>query len=177
MRIISGKYRGLQIPMPSKGQIRPTTDRSREALFNILVHRYDFEDIQVLDLFGGSGAVAIEFSSRGALNVDCVEMNARVVGSLKAFISKSNIDAVNVLQADAFKYINSSPKRYDLIFADPPYHLAKVPQIPALVIESPLLEPRGVFILEHEKGIQFPETAIPFEQRAYGQSVFSFFSK
>ena len=176
MRIISGKYRSIQIPMPKGGTIRPTTDRAREGLFNVLSNRFDFEDIRVLDLFAGSGSVSVEFASRGAEDIIAVEKNARVVKQLKSFTAKIGIDEIKYVISDVDRFLSRYDKDpFDLVFADPPYMMPELPELPHKVLTSGILKPGGSFILEHHKGTKWTSVQ-PSEQREYGQSVFSFFS-
>jgi 16S rRNA (guanine(966)-N(2))-methyltransferase RsmD len=175
VRIISGKYKGLQIPMPSKGNIRPTTDRCREALFNVLIHRYHFDQLRVLDLFAGSGAMSIEFASRGAKEVDAVEQNFQVGRQVSNFLKEHKIAEVHMHQADAYKFVERVSHPYQLIFADPPYADAHIAQLLSSILDGKILSDDGLLIVEHAPNIQWPR--VPVEQRVYGQSVFSFFSK
>lgn len=176
MRIVGGTYKGLRVGMPKAGTIRPTTDRSREALFNILSHRFDIEGTRVLDLFGGSGIISMEFASRGAEEVICVEKNRKVALSIITELDRLGIEGVKVKTADALRFIRNSTDSYDFIFADPPYHLPVVAGLPDLIMKSKLLKSSGIFILEHESNVQ-PSDHMLLERRAYGQSVFSIYSQ
>ncbi len=132
--------------------------------------------MSVLDLFGGSGAMSIEFASRGVKHVDCVELNSRVCKSLRELLKQHHINEVDIVQKDVLKFIQNRGQSYDIIFADPPYQLNVVSQMPDLILKSDCLKDGGMFILEHEKNIQFPQEIL-HDQRVYGQSVFSFFTK
>lgn len=176
MRIISGKYRGLIVPMPAHGNIRPTTDRAREALFNILSHSTDLSSCRVLDLFAGSGAVSVEFASRGAAEVVCVEKNPATFRDIHNFLKLKSIEEVRPIRADAIQYLKTTKEQFDLIFADPPYADSSVSALPQLILESDALRDGGIFILEHESKL-IPEHPAKYETRNYGQSVFSFFRK
>ena len=102
MRIISGKLKGKQIKIPKNIKVRPTTDKSKEALFNILVNRYDFEEIKVLDLFSGTGSMSFEFSSRGVKTVYSVDKNYSSTKFIKNFSDENNLN-INVLKRVIFK--------------------------------------------------------------------------
>jgi 16S rRNA (guanine(966)-N(2))-methyltransferase RsmD len=174
MRVISGRYRGLVIPMPKKGTIRPTTDRSKEALFSIIQSRYTIEELEVLDLFTGSASVALEFASREAKHVTSVELNRRVQQQNIQFAKSKNIEGLTFIVSDVFRFLKKSGVTYDLIFADPPYHLPRIKDLPDLVADNKLLNPGGTLIIEHHSSLQWEHQNL-METRAYGQSVFSFF--
>ncbi len=174
MRIIAGQYKGLTIPLPKGGDIRPTTDRAKEALFSILIHRYDFTDISVLDLFAGSGNVGFEFASRGCPSVISVEKNKRVSKQAQTFANDKGISEVHFTSSDVFGYLKRCDTAFDIIFADPPYHLPTITSLPEIIQDRKLLKPGGLLIVEHESKLQWNN---PFlvESRTYGQSVFSMF--
>ena len=174
MRIIAGKHKGLTIPLPKGGDIRPTTDRAKEALFSILSSRYDFDNITVLDLFAGSGNIGYEFISRGCARVTAVEKNRRVVKQNQAFTVLRDISNIRFQCMDAFQFLKTSSETYDIIFADPPYHLKTLLTIPDHVKESKVLKPNGLLVVEHESNLTWNTTDL-VESRKYGQSVFSLF--
>ena len=174
MRIIAGKYKGLSIPLPKGGDIRPTTDRAKEALFSILTHSYDFDSIRVLDLFSGSGNVSFEFASRGCLAVQAVEKNKRVAKQAQLFARNKDISEIKFNSADVFGFIKRCDETFDIIFADPPYHLHSITNLPDLINEKGLLNPEGILIIEHESKLQWNSPFLS-ETRPYGQSVFSMF--
>lgn len=174
MRIIAGKHRGLPIPMPKGGEIRPTTDRAKEALFSILSGRYDFEEIAVLDLFAGSGNVGFEFVSRGCKDVLSIEKNRKVAMQAQSFSSAKNIEHIKFQSMDAFQFIKKCTRTFDVIFADPPYHLNSITTLPEAISHYQLLNPAGLLIIEHESTLQWNEKHV-VETRKYGQSVFSMF--
>lgn len=177
MRIISGKYKSRRIQLPSNFKARPTTDMARESLFNILNNRIDWESTSALDLFSGTGCIAIEFVSRGCPHVISVETDSRN----HAFIQKikEQLDAKELLaiKSNAFSYIKSCKQTFDLIFADPPYDLKNLESIPSKIFEHELLNEDGIFILEHSKKNTFTEHPFFKEERKYGSVHFSFFEK
>ena len=177
MRIISGKYKSRRIQLPSNFKARPTTDMARESLFNILNNIIDWENTSALDLFSGTGSIAIEFVSRGCPHVISVESDARN----HAFIQKlkEQLDAKELLtiKANAFSFIKSCNQTFDIIFADPPYDLKDLESIPSKIFEHELLNDDGVFILEHSKKNTFTEHPFFTEERKYGSVHFSFFEK
>ncbi|MEY5069564.1 MAG: rRNA ((966)-N(2))-methyltransferase RsmD [Bacteroidota bacterium] len=175
MRIIGGRLKALRIQAPQNLPVRPTTDLAKEALFNILNHQLDFEHIEVLDLFSGTGNISIEFASRGAVKVVSVDRNKGCIQFLKSMIEKHQLKQIKTQFADVFKFLQLETDAFDLIFADPPYDLPALQQIPDLVFERNLVKPGGYLIVEHPS---MKKLTHPFltEQRVYGSSSFSFFS-
>jgi 16S rRNA (guanine(966)-N(2))-methyltransferase RsmD len=175
MRIISGLYKGRRISAPSNITARPTTDFAKEGLFNLLNNRIDFEDIDVLDLFAGTGGIGVEFVSRGARSVTSVEQNERHCSFIRKVCAELKIDTLALVKLDVFKYIATCHIQYDMIFADPPYELDKIDEIPILIFSHQLLKPDGLFVLEHSAKSNF-ESHPNFEShRNYGNVNFSFF--
>jgi 16S rRNA (guanine966-N2)-methyltransferase len=177
LRIISGKYRGKRIPVSKHFVSRPTTDFAKENLFNILSNYFDFEEISVLDLFAGTGSISYEFASRGCGDIDLVDADYRACVFINKVISVLNTDAINLIQADAFKYIRNCVRAYDIIFADPPYDLPQLENIPSLIFENDLLKGDGWFIFEHSRRQDFSALPECFDKRVYGGVNFSFFKK
>jgi 16S rRNA (guanine966-N2)-methyltransferase len=123
IRIISGNLKGRFIPVPDSRLIRPTMDRVRETLFNLLNNRIDFNGIDVLDLYSGSGSFGLECISRGAKHVTFVEKNFQIYKNLLENIKLLSVDdKCTVMKTSALDFLkNEQDKKYDLIFADPPY--------------------------------------------------------
>ncbi len=123
MRIISGELKGRLIKVPDSKLIRPTTDRVRETFFNLLNNRISFEDINVLDLYSGSGSLGLECLSRGASSVDFVEKNYAISKNLQENIDSLNLAVKSkIYRMEAVKFTSlSNHKEYDLIIADPPF--------------------------------------------------------
>jgi 16S rRNA (guanine(966)-N(2))-methyltransferase RsmD len=175
LRIISGKYRGRRINPPAGFSARPTTDYARESLFNILNNRIDFETVEVLDLFSGTGSVSYEFASRGAKTVHLVEKDARNIAFIRRMCDEMKLTAIKPLHVDVKAYLRACHYKYDIVFADPPYDLNWLEEIPAMVIKASILNEDGFFILEHPKSIRFEGQPGFFEHRDYGSVNFSFF--
>ena len=178
MRIISGTHRGRKITPPRNLPVRPTTDRAKEALFNILANRLDLEDTRVLDLFAGTGNMSFEFASRGSVDVTSVDLHHGCV----QFIGKKAEEWELPIQArrmDVFKYLESDSGKYDLIFADPPYDLTPedFESLHRLVFGGGLLTETGMLILEHSSRSDLSHLPYFQEVRTYGNSKFSFFEK
>ena len=175
MRIIGGRYRGRRINPPSNFRARPTTDFAREGLFNILNNRIDFESVIVLDLFSGTGSISYEFASRGAEAVHLVEKDMRHISGIKKILKELDLENVKPIHIDVRAYLKTCSVKYDIVFADPPYELKWLKELPDLVTEAGILKEDGFFILEHPRDISFANHRLFFEHRNYGGVNFSFF--
>jgi 16S rRNA (guanine966-N2)-methyltransferase len=175
LRIIGGKYKGRRIDPPVNFKARPTTDFAREGLFNILNNRVDFESIIVLDLFSGTGSISYEFASRGAVSVHLVEKDPRHVSGIKRIIKDLGFENIKTIHIDVKAFLKTCSIKYDVVFADPPYELPWLKDIPDLVIQAGILNENGFFVLEHPRSISFTNHEFFFEHRNYGGVNFSFF--
>ena len=175
MRIIGGRYSGRRINPPSNFKARPTTDFAREGLFNILNNRIHFESVIVLDLFSGTGSISYEFASRGAEAVHLVEKDIRHISGIKKILKELDLDNVKPIHIDVRTYLKACLIKYDIVFADPPYELAWLKELPDLVTEAGILKEDGFLILEHPRDISFANHKLFFEHRNYGGVNFSFF--
>ena len=203
MRVTGGELKGRQLLPGFANHVRPSTDRVRESLFNSLQNQIHLSDTKVLDLFSGSGIIALEFLSRYTASVTSVDLDKKNITYQKnirqewripheklSLKSKLNADESNltptsssiavgnweIIMADIWKYIPKVTDTYDVIFADPPYHMPNVQQLPSLLI--PLLNPQNpdaVLLFEHKPQLQFPSTTIPQSVKDYGSSIISFF--
>ncbi|MCH2198814.1 MAG: 16S rRNA (guanine(966)-N(2))-methyltransferase RsmD [Flavobacteriales bacterium] len=176
MRIIGGRLKGRKISTSSKFKGRPTTDFGRESLFNILRNRVDLTEMHVLDLFSGTGAMSLEAASHGALSVTSVEMNRPSAMSIRKNMNDLGIENGMVVTGDVFKFIKKAPRQYDLIIADPPFALERLPKLPEFIQKTNLLAPDGLFVLEHGPEHHFDEAEGFEEERRYGHVHFSFFT-
>ena len=176
MRIISGKYKGRRIIPPSGFKARPTTDFAREGLFNILNNRVDFEEIIVLDLFSGTGSISYEFASRGVREIHLVEKDVKHIAGIRRIIKDIGFDNIRPIHIDVKAYLKTCRVKYDIVFADPPYELGWLKEIPDLVTGSGVMKDDGFFILEHPRDMSFTDNKSFFEHRNYGGVNFSFFS-
>jgi 16S rRNA (guanine(966)-N(2))-methyltransferase RsmD len=149
---------------------------AREGLFNILNNILDYSDLSVLDLFAGTGSISYEFASRGARVVHAVEINPKHASFIRNTALKLGLDSIEVFRADSRRFTGKTINSYELIFADPPYKLPWLKDIPDLVMNSHCLEPGGLFILEHPEAYNFTANQYFSEHRKYGSVNFSFFS-
>lgn len=179
MRIIGGKFRGRRFNPPADNwPTRPTTDVSKEALFNILQNTYNFENIKVLDLFCGTGNHTYEHVSRGCLDVTCVDQHGPCIAFVKKTIQELGIEKeVKPVRADAFSFIAQCGEKYDYIFAGPPYGLATMDKLPDLIFAHNMLVPGGWFVLEHNPTHEYRSHPRYLQERKYGQTIFSFFEE
>jgi 16S rRNA (guanine(966)-N(2))-methyltransferase RsmD len=176
LRIIGGRYKGRRINPPSNFRARPTTDFAREGLFNILNNRVDFESINVLDLFSGTGSISYEFASRGASTVHLVEKDLRHISGIRKILKELDLQNVRPIHIDVKAYLKTCSAKYDVVFADPPYELSWLKELPDLVTQAGVIKDDGFFILEHPRGISFASHKLFFEHRNYGGVNFSFFN-
>ena len=177
MRIISGKYRGRAINPPKNLRARPTTDFAKENLFNVLTNLVDFEACDVLDLFAGTGSMSYEFASRGARSVTSVEINAVHYNFIRNTARELGADNIYPVKANAFLYLRSCPKQFDVVFSDAPYDLEGLEEIVPLVLDSDILREEGIFIFEHSDKYDFSSHKYFWQLRSYGSVQFSMFRK
>ena len=176
MRIISGTLRGRRIEPKEELPVRPTTDMARESLFNILNNYVDYEDCAVMDLFAGTGAVSLEFVSRGAKEVTAVEINPKCVDFIRKTAERFGVENMHVVRADVFDLLKRAYKKFDIVFADPPYSSPDLPNLPDLVFEKNILTDDGIFILEHPQEHYFENHPHFWQHRKYGKVNFTFFA-
>ena len=161
--------------MPRTFSARPTTDFAKESLFNILANRIDLEDATALDLFAGTGSISIELASRGCSKVVSVEKDPAHYNFICKVVESVKTDRMLPIKADVFKYITTCKTQFDFIFADPPYQLENIPEIPELVFGNDLLAPDGIFVLEHGSKNNFSNHPRFTDMKRYGSVHFSFF--
>lgn len=179
MRIIGGKYKHRRFDVPHTFKARPTTDFAKEGLFNILHNNYvDFDSApSALDLFAGTGSIGVEFVSRGCGKVVSVEKDFSHCKFLYKVAKELNDRAWIPVNSDVFKFVQRCSDKFDVIFADPPYALENLADIPRLVFEADILADDGVFVLEHGKTNDFSKFPYFVAMRKYGAVHFSFFQK
>lgn len=176
MRVVTGKYKGRHFEVPRSFKARPTTDFAKENLFNVLQGYIDFDSApSALDLFAGTGSITLELLSRGCSRVVSIERDPLHYGFIRSFLEKLQDRAACPLRADVFHFVAKCREQFDFVFADPPYALPELEQLPELVLSRQLLKPDGLFVLEHGKQQDFSAHPCFVEHRAYGSVNFSFF--
>ncbi|WP_395053029.1 RsmD family RNA methyltransferase [Flavobacterium sp.] len=176
MRIISGKFKGRRISPPRNLPVRPTTDMSKEALFNVLNNHFNFDELRILDLFTGTGNISFEFGSRGSKPITSVDADFGCIKFIKQTADEFEFD-ITAIKSDVFKFLEKHKASYDIIFADPPYNIdqKEFEKIVGLVFENELLDEGGMMVIEHSKHTKLNHLTNYSFQKNYGGSVFSFF--
>ena len=175
MRIITGQYKGWHFDVPRTFKARPTTDFAKENIFNVINGYIDLDGATALDLFAGTGSISLEMLSRGCTPVVSIEADRDHAAFIRQCMQKLAVTDNVLIRGDVFRFIKSCRQQFDFIFADPPYALAELPSIPALVFERGLLKPGGIFVFEHGKKNDFSADPHFVEHRAYGSVNFSIF--
>jgi 16S rRNA (guanine(966)-N(2))-methyltransferase RsmD len=183
MRVIAGKYRSRNIESLPGNETRPTYDRLKETLFNILQSAGVIEGATFLDLFAGTGSVGIEALSRGAERVVFVESNRKAANLIRSNLKSLNIDeGADVFQeevADALPMLMNAAEQFDIVFLDPPYALAgEYGRSLRLLSTGSLLKPHSLVIAEHDKRFEPGEDHSPlkrYRRLDQGDSALSFY--
>ncbi len=179
MRIISGTARGRRLKEPSGREIRPTTDKVKESIFNIL--QFDLEGRRVLDLFAGTGQLGIEALSRGAASAVFVEKNPKALALVRENLQLSGLgEGAEVYQADALVYLSHNPGKFDVLLLDPPYDEGILDQALKLVFQFDILKPNGIILCESREKQMLPEPEGPYSlyrQYRYGQIKLTVFTR
>ncbi len=178
MRIIGGKHKGRKLHPPRGLKARPTMDITKESLFNALKSRFFFDEIDVLDLFAGTGNISLEFASRDAAHITAVDRQPAAVRFIRKTAEEWELP-VDVIQADVFDFLRQPAYRhFDVIYADPPYGLEQsdFERLINLVFENQWLAPEGLLVVEHHRTMRFDRHPRYVRSRRYGQSVLSFFA-
>ncbi|WP_315253639.1 16S rRNA (guanine(966)-N(2))-methyltransferase RsmD [Segatella oulorum] len=175
MRIITGRYKGRHFDIPRTFKARPTTDFAKENIFNVLQGYTNFDGKTALDLFAGTGSISLELASRGCQQVVSVEADRDHAAFIRQCFAKLGADNQLLIRGDVFKFLKTYRQSFDFIFADPPYALRELAQIPDLILESTLLRPDGLLVFEHGKDHDFSQHPRFVEHRQYGSVNFSIF--
>lgn len=177
MRIIGGKFKGRRFTPPAKNwPTRPTTDFAKEGLFNMLQNLLDIEELEMLDLFGGTGSHCYEFISRGCSKATYVDKFGPAVKFVKKTAETLDIaDELRIVHMDVAKFIGQCQESFDYIFAGPPYGLPWLDDIPDMILSQHLLKPNGLLVLEHNPNHNFEQHPAFVQSRNYGTTIFSFF--
>ena len=175
LRIIAGKYRSRILEQPPLSITRPTIDRAREALFNIIQN--NIENSVVLDCFAGSGAFCFEAVSRGATKAIAIEKNPIAFAIIQKNLEKLNINNMEVKNMDSLNYLEHAKNiQFDFIYLDPPYKLDVLKQCLDLIAKNQLLKKYGKIIIETNIGttLDTPNELIIIDERIYGKTKFIF---
>ena len=176
IRIISGIHKGRRISAPKSLPVRPTTDRAKEALFNILGHEVYWPESSVLDLFSGTGNLSYECASRGCHHVVAVDAHAGCVKFIEQTSGVLEIP-VTVFKRDVTAFLKRCTESYTLVFADPPYDFSQeeLSEIVSLCFKRDLVKEDGILIVEHSTKRDLGELEHFDSARKYGSTIFSFF--
>lgn len=176
MRIVSGIYGRRRFDVPSTFSARPTTDFAKENLFNVIGNLIDLEGLDALDLFAGTGSISFELLSRECRMVTAVEKNNAHAAFIAKVAAELKTNSLHLIRGDAFRFLQTAPANsFDFIFADPPYALKELPEVPGLIFERGLLREGGMFVMEHPKTNDFSELPYFNQRRVYGSVNFSIF--
>lgn len=177
MRIISGTLKGLRFSPPKNLPVRPTTDLAKESLFNILINRFTFDELKVLDLFCGTGNISFEFASRGCKDITAVDKHTACLNFIRQTAEKLKIEGLKTYRSDVSQFLELANEPFDIIFADPPYDMKNISSVAEVIFEKGLLKKNGWLIIEHASLVRLGEHPNFKEIRRYGQSSFSIFEQ
>lgn len=176
MRIIGGEHGGRRINPPAKmPYTRPTTDVAKEGLFNIIENNLEIEGLRTLDIFGGTGSISYELSSRGARDCTIVEKDPAMYAFIKKTAEMLQLENFKVVKMEVFKFLDQCTEQFDFIFAGPPYALNTIDELPKKIVEKQLLRPNGWFVLEHTPRNNYEQYPQFVTARNYGTTIFSIF--
>ena len=180
MRVVGGRLKGRNLASPSSREIRPTADRLRESLFNILIHAYDdpIRDARVLDLFAGTGALGIEAISRGAAFALFVDNGTEARALLRNNVEALGLGGMTkVFRRDATNLGTAHPvEPFSLVLLDPPYHMKLAEKALASLRDGGWLKPNALLVVEEAKAAEFvaPAGFEELERRVYDDTEFVF---
>ena len=178
MRIISGNKKSIVINAPKNLPVRPTTDKVKESLFNIIQNKFELNKCRILDIFSGTGNISYEFASRGCNDILSVDNNLNCIRFINKTAKKLEIK-VRTKKIDYLSFLKNNNEKFNIIFADPPYRflLKDYLEIINIVRDSGILEKDGELIIEHRSNISFIDNVKEVDERNYGSSSLSFFKK
>jgi len=174
MRIIAGDFRGRPLTSVRDLSVRPTTDRAKQTIFDILTSRISFNGLKVLDLFAGSGSLGLEAISRGVKNVTFIEKSRKSLAALEKNVASLGCKSqCLVYQADVFWYLKNMKQAYDLVFADPPYKLDNIGVLPNAIYDSGAVSNGSYLVMEHsrESVIDLDEQKYEILKKPFGQTT------
>ncbi len=180
MRVIAGTARGRRLKELQGMDTRPTTDKVKESLFNII--QFEIQDRKVLDLFGGTGQLGIEALSRGSRHCTFVEMRRDALALLKENLKTVNLqDQARVVQGDAIAFLTSCKEKFDVILLDPPYHTDLMDRAVESILRFDILAEHGIMVCETAADRELPplpeELFEPGRSYRYGQIKLSIFRR
>ena len=161
MRVITGSARGCRLKELEGMETRPTTDRVKEGLFNII--QFDIEGRKILDLFAGTGQLGIECLSRGAVSAVFVDRRADAVKLIRDNLKATNLtDRGRVIPGDSMEYLKTIRETFDIIFLDPPYEAGLLEPAIAHIAKFDILSPHGIIVAEHPANMVLPALSAPY---------------
>lgn len=176
-RVVAGTFKGRRLRTPPGEATRPTSDRVRESLFASLTSYFGgLDDLRVLDLFAGSGAIGIEAVSRGAAHADLVDADRHAVRTIRANLTELGMEQARVQAMKAERFLRTAPLRpYDLVVLDPPYAMptAEVTALVAVLADPVWCESDGLIVVERSSRDPFtwPAGVDARDERAYGETT------
>jgi 16S rRNA (guanine966-N2)-methyltransferase len=177
MRIISGEFRGRRINPPKNLPVRPTTDFAKEGIFNVLNHLVDYFETDVADLFAGTGNMSFEFISRGCPTVTSVDIEQRCVTFIGENARRLGMDGLQAVRSNVYVFLKHPFRKFDLVFADPPYDMPGISEFPGFIMDSGVLKEDGLLVMEHSERYDFSADTAYLQSRAYGKVHFTIFKK
>ena len=178
MRIISGSKKSLSIRAPKDIPSRPTTDKVKESRFNIIINRFNIDEVRVLDLFAGTGNISFEFASRGTKKIISVDNNLKCIKFIKETSAKHGFNIITK-RKNYIDFLIKNDENFDIIFAAPPYLFSEYQyfELLSIIKQKNLLSDDGEIIIEHSSNISLVEKNNNIEERKYGSSILSFIKK
>ena len=174
MRIIGGLHKGFVFPGHQLKHTRPTTDRAKESVMNILHHQLDWSQLRVVDLYSGTGNLGFECLSRGAREVHMVEFHPQNIRYIRSVADALGAE-VQIHRMRVMDFLKNVNQPFDLVLADPPYGSPEFDMLVDQVMREQVLSPGGQLVLEHPRQRSFDHPMLR-DRRDYGQSSFSFFT-
>ena len=177
MRIIAGSKRGHKLAGFDGTDIRPTTDRVKESMFNLIQDH--ISGSRVLDLFGGSGALSFEALSRGAASAVCIDSNRDSIAVIKKNRDALGFDNIDIRSCDAIAFLDSCDCEFSLIFLDPPYNKGFIPPVIGKIVENGILSEDGIIVLESDFSDEHGdfEGLRKYKQKKYGRSYVTVYKR
>lgn len=177
MRVISGIYKGRILKTVKDLSVRPSTDRVKQTLFDMLANRIEMDGAVVLDLFAGSGSLGIEALSRGAVHATFVENDPEASNYIEKNVQMLGCEEqTEIAETDALSYIIRCKDSFDLIFADPPYKFDETRQIPEMIFKANILKKHGYLLIEHATDLKFDSSGLYHagHEKRFGRTVVTF---